>query len=396
MAAFGYVRKSVMVDAAKTLSPQVQRERVTALAAAHGDADIVILEDLDISGAKVEGRLGYLRLVEAVESGEATAVYAFDLSRLHRNTKEALRFFEMAEAHNVPVSLVEGNVDTRGATGKLILTVLAAMNAWYSGVASEKIKLSLAMRSANGLHNGSRFYGTGEGDDPEAVLAAFREGGSYRKAAQLLNERGVPTRYAGKRWWPGTVRMIVRHLDPTAPVRTSKGAAAGGSGSILGRLLICPTCGTFLSPSTVKGYRYLTCTRGNSLCPHERASVSEARVLALVKAEVAHLATPETVMMADEGKAERAALEARRLRVLDMYESGLLDKAERDRRLRAVSDGLGRLSARQEVVELPAIDWTWPPAELNKVLRVLFERIDLDPLTFAPVRYVWTVPEWRA
>ncbi len=369
---------------------------MTALATAHGDTDIVILEDLDISGAKVEGRPGYLRLVEAIEDGSCSAVYSYDLSRLHRNTREALRFFELAEAHRVPVSLVEGNIDTRGATGKLILTVLAAMNDWYSGVASEKIKASLAMRSANGFHNGSRFYGAGAGDDPEAVLQAFREGGSYHVAARLLNERGTPTRYAGKRWWPGTVRMIVRHLDPTAPVRTSKGAAAGGQGSVLARLLVCPICGTLLSPSRVRGKLNYVCPAGNSARPHSRTSISEDRILPLVKAEAARLVLPETVETAGTSKVERAHLEAKRLRIIDTYTEGLIDKSERDRRLRAVSDALASLNSAAQLVALPSeIDWTAEPRKLNRVLRAQFERIDLDPVTFQPTGYVWRVPEWR-
>jgi DNA invertase Pin-like site-specific DNA recombinase len=118
--AFGYVRKSVMADDSTTLSPALQRERITHLAKAHGDGDIVIVEDLDISGAKVEQRHGYMRMVEAIESGEATAVYAYDLSRLHRNTEEALRFFRIAREHGVTVRLVEGNIDTSGPTGELV------------------------------------------------------------------------------------------------------------------------------------------------------------------------------------------------------------------------------------------------------------------------------------
>jgi hypothetical protein len=48
----------------------------------------------------------------------------------------------------------------------------------------------------------------------------------------------------------------------------------------------------------------------------------------------------------------------------------------------------------------PAIDWdTWTPAQLNRVLRALFDRIqlgaDLRPLP-SPDGFVWIIPEWRA
>jgi hypothetical protein len=44
---------------------------------------------------------------------------------------------------------------------------------------------------------------------------------------------------------------------------------------------------------------------------------------------------------------------------------------------------------------VPRIDWDWPPRQLNAVLRAIFEDVQLDPETFAPVGFTWTVPEWR-
>ncbi len=79
-----------------------------------------------------------------------------------------------------------------------------------------------------------------------------------------------------------------------------------------------------------------------------------------------------------------------------MYEAGLIDRVDRERRLQAVMDGVSQLDAQRLVLAVPTVDWSWTPKALNPVLRALFERIDLDAETFAPVGYRWTVPEWRA
>ena len=98
----------------------------------------------------------------------------------------------------------------------------------------------------------------------------------------------------------------------------------------------------------------------------------------------------------DREEHAEAELDARRMRIIDMYEAGHLDRVERDRRLGMVYAELGRLESRRVVASVPAVDWGWSPQTLNSVLRALFERIDLNEHTFEPVAFTWRVPEWRS
>ena len=112
------------------------------LAEYHGDTltEETILFDWDISGAAkyTAKRKGYRALNEAVESGRATAVYSYSLSRLARSTLEVLRFFEMCKAHNVPVRLVADSIDTSTASGRMLLTNLASVATFESEVSSKR------------------------------------------------------------------------------------------------------------------------------------------------------------------------------------------------------------------------------------------------------------------
>jgi hypothetical protein len=137
--------------------------------------------------------------------------------------------------------------------------------------------------------------------------------------------------------------------------------------------------------------------RGDPAHPHPYA-VNEAALLEWARIEAAHLAIPGDRLAAGERSDERAELDERKRRVLDMFEAGHLTRDEREVRLAPIYEALERLDSESTVdvvAAIPAIDWTWPPEQLNPVLRALWERIDLGD-DLRPVSANWTVPEWRA
>lgn len=408
MPAFGYVRKSVMADDDKTLSPQVQEERIRALAASRGDDDLVVLSDLGISGAKVEERPDYMRLVAAIESGEATAVYAYDLSRLHRNTREALRFFEVARERGVPVRLVADSVDTSTESGRLMLTILAAMNAWVSEVTSSKIKATMAMKRARGDVLGGRPYGTRDGEDAQAVVEAFRDERSPFRAARRLNAAKVPTRNGKSRGWsPSAVRAIVQRLEPDLLIETRvedrpvRGGRATKRASRFGRVLRCSVCGSLLTPSydpRADATRYYCHAYAN--IPHGRKAVMESAIIrAIVPAMEETAIRMKRVTKGADEVIDVDALTAKRERYIEMYGEGLITKARRDEVLREVEDGLSRAVSARRVrrYTLPP-DPDGEPEKVNAWMRDTFERIVVDMATPGKrgvSTEVAVTPEWR-
>ncbi len=136
------------------------------------------------------------------------------------------------------------------------------------------------------------------------------------------------------------------------------------------------------------------CFRGRYDPGHQRPyMVTEAIILPWIEAEAARQRVPEAVELAPDDS-RRDELEQRRRRVVEAFIDGLIDKNERDRRLVAIVDELEQLQAVAGVVAVPAIDWSADPADLNRVLRALWHRIELGP-DLRPVRAEWTVPEWR-
>jgi len=418
MTAFGYVRKSVVKADAKTHSPEVQEERLRALALSKGDDDVEVISDLDVSGKLVD-RPGYSRLVEAIDSGEATAVYAYDLSRLHRNTKEALRFFELCDERRVPVRLVADSIDTSTAMGRMVLTILAAVNQMISDVTSEKIRATFERKRREAAENGERTdiggwrYGERDGEDPQAVIDAFREAGSYTGAAVLLNERGVPVRNSrsGAVWHGTSVRSVVSRVAPELVLPSaSRGSRAGArSGTArFARLLRCGTCGTTMTPSYDRKRDHMTyrCHRG-AVVPHPRKAVAERRVLPAIQAEVERaLVDIERKPRASsaEDEALMASLDEKRERWIEQYGEGLIDKATRDAKLADIDARRAALAprvesrhwiARLDLSKVQLVD-EGEPGAVNEFVRRLLFGVDLDPQTGEPVSFEWRDPSLRA
>ena len=404
MTAYAYLRKSSVRDPSHDVSHEIQERAIRELAARYGDNNgaLVLLSDWDISGRLgADKRPGYRALLEAIRAGHATAIYSYSLSRLGRSLPELSRLIADCDQRGIPVRLSVDALDTSTASGRLLAHVLGSVAQFEADVASERMRGMYAAKLARGERIGTaKSYGESDGEDADAVLAAFRQAGSYSGAAKLLNGRGPKPRN-GKVWWPSSVAVIIKRLDPSVEARRpTRGYAAGGTDFVLARLLRCPTCGTALTGTRDRldgpnGGRTRYSCRLGSVTPHARVSVSEHLILPAIRGEAQHLRSPEAIESEEDDGGQRSALEARRLRVVDLFEAGHIDRADRERRLAAVDEKVANLDRRRIVLVVPRIDWSWPPRELNAVLHAMFERIELDEASFQPISFVWHVPEWR-
>lgn len=360
----------------------------------HGS--LVVLSDMDISGQGkyTSKRRGYQTLLEAIRSGKATAVYSYSLSRLARSVAELDRFFALCQEHKVPVRLVADAVDTSTASGRLTANVLASVAQFEAEVTGERVKARIALKQANGERVGAPPYGQKAGEDHAAVVSAFEEAGSFRGAARILNEQGIPTRQGGP-WGTSSVSAVIRKHDPTIPA-LKRGVRARGS-FMLSRLLVCGTCGTVLTGTRQIDRRkepnvtrvVYECHRGHDI-PHPKRSVHENVILPAIKALAAQWQPPHATEEEIAGdRVRQAELEAKRLRILDLYADGEIDKQEREQRLQPVNAALAAMQTYRVMWAVPSLDWDWPPQEVNRVLRAMFLRIELNPVTYQPADFDW-------
>jgi DNA invertase Pin-like site-specific DNA recombinase len=406
-------RSSADVNNPGDVSREAQEAAVRELARRDGyTGDLRLVADWDRSAdeAKEGRRGGFLALLAAIDRGEVSVVYAASLDRLYRSMRTFVRLTDAAKAHDVKI--VTAREGVLGGDGSPMAKAFAEITAVFSGLELNTTKAraagALAVRRSRGDHIGRVGYGYSlsrnaagaivavpNPNRPLApIIAAVRDGGSILAGCKLLRARGIPAPDGGPMWGSTTLRRIIERAAPELIPAAGPSGRRQPSNALLAQLLVCH-CGHVLTP---EGYRAAyRCTKGNRLGreAHGPVWVSERKLLPWVMAEAAHLQTPDFVQMSDESGRERAALEAKRARIVDAFMDGTIEKADRDRRLVAVSEGLEALDAQARVIAVPVIDWSASPASLNVVLRALWRRIELDE-NLQPIRAEWTVPAWRA
>lgn len=389
----------------------MQERAVRELAARHGDElPAVIPSDMGRSGGSSRRRPEYQAILDAIDAGQVETIYSYSLSRLSRSVLDFTDLLERCRRSRVNIRLVsEGQIDDGSATGRAFANMAATFAQMERELAAERMGSAVAERRERGEVMGQAPYGSAihkgrlveRPDEPlSAVFDAFREAGSFGGTARLLNARGVRTRH-GRPWTHGVVSDVIRRSAPpdlAVPLMGTRSGAPPRAAAIFAGLLLCQ-CRALLTPrrdaanpTGVSGYY---CSRSYRIPQHGRMHTPERPILEWAKAEAARLRPPSELMEIDDGDAaSRRRIEQRRTRVVDAYVDDVIDKAERDRRLRKLDDEADALAARTYLEAIPVIDWNWPPAEMNGVLRAMWEHIELDA-DMRPVDAVWRVPEWR-
>lgn len=413
MDALAYIRKSSLPGRGTlTVSYEMQERAVRELAKRHGDDLGEMLSDWGRSGGTVARRPGYRAVLDAIDSGSVRTLYSFSLSRLSRSLLDFADLLERCRRQKVRLRLVtEGEIDNKSATGRAFVSMAAVFAQMERELAAERNAAAVAERRVRGDVLGQAPYGwqlvkgglLRRPDEPvEAVFDAFREAGSFGGTARLLNGRGIVTRH-GRPWTHGVVSDVLRRQAPpdlAVPLMGKRAGAPPRAAAIFAGLLRCQ-CGALLTPrkdaanpTGVSGYY---CSRSYRLPDHGRMATPEWPLIEWAKGEAGRLAIPaDAVELADGDDAVLRHLEERRARVVDAYVDGAIDKAERDRRLRALDAERERHAAAMQVAQIPTgVDWTWNPQAVNDVLRALWEYVELDA-DLQPSKAVWRVPEWRS
>jgi DNA invertase Pin-like site-specific DNA recombinase len=383
------------------LSREFQTEKVRELAGADGPALRIIDADWGRSAStdKTDKRLAFLALMESIERGEVSTLYAYASDRLARSVQWSARLLDACEAAGTTIVTGEGRFAPGDDMARKMFQFQAISNEDYSRQAQHKRRATVERQREHGDKLGPKFYGELPGESAEAVLAAFEAAGSAHGAAVRLNEIGVKPRRGGT-WGTSVVRSLLVRCG-RIPALGTRGAKPRAPFPFY-RLLRCH-CGRTLTGVVHRYGKDLArsrviyrCVNASSDPRHGRATIAEHEILPWAVAEAARLAIPADALEIDQANAaERERQEARRARIVDAYVDGTLDKAERDRRLGEVDAIIAKLARTGRVAVIPSIDWDASPESLNAVLRALWERIDLGG-DLRPVAAVWRVPEWRA
>ena len=204
----GYIRVSTGGQVESGAGLEAQREAIHAAVRARGWTLVRIEEDAGASGGALTGRPALAAALEALKAGEAGALVAAKLDRISRSAYDATGLLRRAQREGWALVALDFGLDTSTPVGELTATVMAAVAQWERRAISERTKVALARKRAQGVRLGRRR------EMPDAVLARIVSergaGASTPAIARGLNADGVPTVQGGARWYPSTVQKAIR------------------------------------------------------------------------------------------------------------------------------------------------------------------------------------------
>ena len=106
-----------------------------------------------ISG-KDTNRPKLLEMMDFVREGDT--IYIHDFSRLARSTKDLLEILERLHHKKVALFSAKENLDTSTPTGKLMVTVIAAINEFERENLLERQREGIAIAKAKGIYKGRK------------------------------------------------------------------------------------------------------------------------------------------------------------------------------------------------------------------------------------------------
>lgn len=104
--------------------------------------------------AKDTNRPVFKEMMEFAREGDT--IYVHDFSRLSRSTKDLLETVETLEAKGITLISLKENIDTSTPTGKLMLTMIGAINEFERMNLLERQKEGIALAKAEGKYKGRK------------------------------------------------------------------------------------------------------------------------------------------------------------------------------------------------------------------------------------------------
>lgn len=219
-ATIAYLRVSTGKQAEQGLSLEVQQDKATAYARLYDLHLVEIIVDAGES-AKTLRRPGLQRALALIQSGYAAALLIIKLDRLTRSVADLGRlideYFAPGKAELLSVS---EQIDTRSASGRLVLNILASVSQWEREIISERTRDVMRHKQEHGEYigghipygfdviNGELLVNVVEQQAIQHARTLHTSGLSLRKVSAELHRRGFHAR-TGAMFHPGQIQRMI-------------------------------------------------------------------------------------------------------------------------------------------------------------------------------------------
>jgi DNA invertase Pin-like site-specific DNA recombinase len=219
------------------ISPKEQADRCHAAAVARGFKVGEVLEELNVSGGKME-RPVLNEALERIHDGLSGGIIVARIDRFGRTVVGALDAIEKINEAGGVVITAEGDFDTSTAVGELVLNMMLSLAQFELRRIRDNWQAAKRRAVERGIHIAPRVpqgYVRGgdgrlvpNGKSAETIRNAFSmaaQGDTYSMIAAYLNERQLPTWGGDGVWQPNRIRRLLAN-------RVYLGEARSGNGHV--------------------------------------------------------------------------------------------------------------------------------------------------------------------
>ncbi len=217
--AIGYIRVSTEEQAREGISLENQRAKIEAYCSLSDIELIEVIEDAGKSGKDMK-REGVIRLIDMVSKRRVDAVVVYKLDRLSRRVKDTLTIMDAIDKKCIAFHSITEKIDTKTATGRFFLNIVASMAQWERDTIAERTKDALRLKIIRHERADQVPYGWKLAQDGKTLLENHKEqkvitltknlrgkGYSLRDICREPEAKGY--RPIGRKWHPKTIRSIL-------------------------------------------------------------------------------------------------------------------------------------------------------------------------------------------
>jgi site-specific DNA recombinase len=219
----GYARVSMETQATEGTSMDNQPEKIRMFCQLHNLELLRIVTDPGES-AKSLDRPGIQDVLGDLRRGRVDGLVVYKLDRLTRSLGDwdylIRTFFD--ERGGRQLFSVSESIDTRSASGRMVLNMIMTVAAWEREVIGERTSDALQGKIRRGERCGRVRYGYALASDgvhlvpvphEQETIQRMREwrvqGYTYQRMVDMLAELGIETKEGGRLWLPATVHRIL-------------------------------------------------------------------------------------------------------------------------------------------------------------------------------------------
>lgn len=216
MNAIGYTRVSTEEQAGSGLGLKAQKAAIRAEAERRGWVLVEMIEDAGFSGKDLK-RPGIVAALDALRSHRADTLVVAKLDRLSRSMLDFAGILDRATREHWALVALDIGVDTTTPSGEMICNVLATFAQFERRLISERTKVALKQKAAQGYKLGRPVEMSEE--VRTRIVSEHKAGQSVSAIARRLTAEAIPTAQGGRKWYPSTVRAALLSIERGTPRR---------------------------------------------------------------------------------------------------------------------------------------------------------------------------------